>query len=77
MKPSRASSSAGVTTCSKLIVPCSINAVIQAWAAAGTTHRSTPGAILPPRCSRKKAALASAGHLPRPLMLWTLLSRTL
>ena len=46
--PFSASSSAGVTTCSKLMVPYSFNAVNHASAAAGVTHRRMPMGISPP-----------------------------
>ena len=52
-KPFSASSSAGVTTCSKVIVPYFSRAVSQASTAAGITVRSIPVGIWPPACLLK------------------------
>ena len=46
--PFSASSSAGSTTCSKLIVPYSFSAVNHPSAAAGVTQRRMPTGISPP-----------------------------
>ena len=49
--PFSASSRAGVTTCSKVIVPYRSSAVSQPSGAPGVTHRRMPSGISPPACS--------------------------
>ena len=48
--PFSASSSAGVITCSKVIVPYRSKAVSQPSGAPGVTHRRMPSGISPPAC---------------------------
>ena len=69
--PRSARSSAGATTCLKLIVPYRSSAVSQASAAAGTTVLRMPIGISPPALRWKYSIEAARGQRPSPLIVTT------